>query len=104
MDILAAAAAIVLIIEFGVVEEKRDAFVAISTERIEEIRAFDGNQSFDVLVDETRPGVVVYVEKWDDADKQAAFYDWWVAEGMTERLSPLVTAAPKISRFEVAGD
>ena len=98
---LLAATAIALIIEFGVVEERRDEFVEISTERIEEIRAFEGNRSFEVLVDEARPGVVVYVETWDDSQKQAAFYDWWVAEGMTERLAPLVTGAPKISRFEL---
>lgn len=103
MDLLAAAA-IVLIIEFGVVEDRREEFVEISAERIEEIRAFDGNQSFDVLVDDTRPGVVVYVERWDDAKKQAAFYDWWVAEGMTDRLRPLVTGAPKVSTYRVATD
>lgn len=103
MDLLAAAA-IVLIIEFGVVEDRREEFVEISAERIEEIRAFDGNQSFDVLVDDTRPGVVVYVERWDDANKQAAFYDWWVAEGMTDRLRPLVTGAPKVSTYRLATD
>ncbi len=95
------AGVLVMIIEFGVVEERRDAFVEISTERIEEIRDFEGNQSFDVLVDDTRPGVVVYVERWDDAEKQAAFYDWWVAQGMTERLRPLVTGAPKISTYRL---
>lgn len=103
MDLLAAAA-IVLIIEFGVVEDRHDEFVEISTERIAEIRAFDGNQSFDVLVDDARPGVVVYVERWDDGEKQAAFYDWWVSEGMTDRLRPMVTGAPKISTYRVVTD
>lgn len=103
MEILAAAA-ILLIIEFGIVEDKREEFVAISTERVDEIRSFDGNQSFDVLLDDARPGVVIYVEKWDSADQQAAFYEWWIAEGMTERLRPLVTSPPSVSTYRVAED
>lgn len=99
-----AAGVLVMIAEFAVIPEKRDAFVAVTAEQVETVRAFDGNIQFDVLVDESRPGVVVYVERWETAAQQEVFYDWWVAKGLTDALRPMVTAAPKITTYRQAVD
>lgn len=49
-----AAGVLVMVIEFAVVPEQRDAFVTISSAQIETVRARDGNQGFDVLIDPSR--------------------------------------------------
>jgi len=97
-----AAGILVMVIEMAVVPEKRDDFVAITAEKVETIRKFDGNISFDVVIDETRPDLVVYVERWETPEQQAAFYAWWQAQGMTDRLRPYVTSAPKVAIYTSA--
>ncbi len=95
-----AAGALVMVIEFSVIPEKREDFVAISSAQTETVRARAGNQGFDVLVDPKRPDIVAYVERWETAEQQEAFYAWWVTQGLTEKLRPFVTAAPRISTYE----
>ncbi len=97
-----AAGLLVMVIEFAVIPEKRDDFVAISAAQIETVRARAGNQGFDVLVDPARRDVVVYIERWDTAEQQEAFFKWWMAQGLSERLRPFVTAAPKIATYTTA--
>lgn len=92
--------ALVMLIEFSVIPEQREAFVAVSAEQVETIRAREGNLDFDILVDPKQPGRVVYIERWETAEQQEAFYQWWIAQGLTERLAPYVAAAPKISTWE----
>ena len=72
-----------MVIEFSVIPDKRGDFVAISSAQTETVRARDGNQGFDVLVDPKRPDVVAYVERWETAEQQEAFYQWWVAQVLT---------------------
>jgi quinol monooxygenase YgiN len=93
------AAVTVMTIEFEVAPEKREDFVAITAEVVPAVRALEGNLQFDVLLDETRPNTVVYLERWETKAQQEAFYEWWVERGMTEKLRPLVTAAPKVSAY-----
>ena len=93
---------LVMIIEFAVFPEKRDDFVAISAAQVEIVRAREGNKGFDVLVDPKRPNVVVYIERWDTPEQQEAFFQWWGEQGLSDRLRPFVTAAPKIMTYEAA--
>jgi quinol monooxygenase YgiN len=94
----------VMIIEFDVRPERRDAFVAVTAQHVDAIRAFDGNVQFDVLVDDKRPGVVVYVERWKSEEQQHAFFAWWQAQGLVEELRPYVTAAPRATAYRQAVD
>lgn len=97
-----AAGALVMVIEFAVIPDKRDDFVAISSAQVEIVRAREGNQGFDVLIDPKRPEVVVYIERWETAGQQEAFFQWWGAQGLTDKLRPYVTAAPKIATYTTA--
>lgn len=97
-----AAGLLVMTVELAVIPDKRDELVAATVELAPQVRAMAGNRSFDVLVDEKRPDVVIYLERWDSAEQQAKFYEWWVAKGMTEKLRPFVTAAPKVTTFKSA--
>lgn len=99
-----AAGVLVMIIEFAVVPEKRDEFVTISAAQVETVRKFEGNRGFDVLIDDKRPDVVVYVERWETPAQQEAFYQWWVSKGLSDRLRPFVTAAPKIATYASTAD
>ncbi len=95
-----AAGVLVMVIEFTVIPEKRDDFIAVSTEQVETVRAREGNRGFYVLVDPKRPDVVAYIERWDTAEQQEAFFAWWNAQGLSEKLRPFVSAPPRISTFE----
>jgi len=95
-----AVGALVMVIEFSVVPDQREEFVAISAAQVETVRAREGNQGFDVLVDPRRPDIVVYIERWETPEQQEAFFAWWIAQGLTEKLTPYVTAAPKISAWQ----
>jgi len=98
--IVMAATALVMVIEFPVIPERRDDFVAISSAQVETVRAREGNLGFDVLLDPRRPDIVVYIERWETPEQQEAFFAWWIAQGLTEKLKPYVTAAPKISSWQ----
>jgi|APLow6443716910_1056828.scaffolds.fasta_scaffold97926_1 quinol monooxygenase YgiN len=95
-----AAGLLVMVIEFTVVPEQREAFVAISAEQVDAVRAREGNRGFDVLVDPKRPDKVVYIERWETPEQQEAFFQWWIGQGLTEKLRPYVTATPAISTYE----
>lgn len=95
-----AASVLVMVIEFAVIPEKRHEFVAISAAQVETVRAREGNLGFDVLVDPKRPGGVAYIERWETAEQQEAFFQWWVAQGLSDKLRPYVTAAPKITTLQ----
>ena len=96
------ASLLVMIIEFDVRPGKRAEFVTITAEQVAAVRASDGNIQFDVLVDDRRPNVVLYVERWESEAQQRAFYAWWQAQGLTERLRPLVAAAPRVTAYRQA--
>ena len=99
-----AAGLLVMVIEFSVIPEKRAEFVAMTAERVPQVRAFDGNVQFEVLVDEARPNVVLYLERWKSQEQQSAFLAWWQAQGMYDRMRPLVTAPPKVTAYRQAVD
>jgi len=99
-----AAGLLVMVIEFAVIPEKRDDFVAISTAQVETVRAREGNKGFDVLIDPKRPDVVAYIERWETSEQQEDFFQWWMAQGLSEKLRPYVTAAPKIATYTTATD
>lgn len=69
-----AAGLLVMVIEFTVIPDQREEFVAISAEQVAAVRAREGNRGFDVLVDPKRPDKVVYIERWDSAEQQEAFF------------------------------
>jgi quinol monooxygenase YgiN len=99
-----AAGLFVAMIEIAVIPEKREEFIALTAEQVPAARAFEGNLQFDVLVDPKRPNIVVYLERWESEDDNKKFFAWWVAKGMTEKLRPLVTAAPKETTYTQAID
>jgi len=99
-----AAGVFVAIIELTVIPEKREEFIAITAEKVPAARGFEGNIQFDVLVDPGRPDKVFYLERWESAEANKKFFEWWIAQGMTDRLRPYVTTAPKETTFTQAID
>ena len=98
------AGVLVMMIEFNVLHDRRDDFVAVTARQVEVARSFDGNIQFDVLVDDARPNVVVYIERWRSAKQQSAFFAWWQAQGLSERLRPYVVDPPRITVYRQAVD
>ena len=94
-----AAGIFVALIEITVVPEKREEFIAVAAEQTPAIRAFEGNIQFDVLVDPTRPDRVFYLERWESAEANKKFFEWWMSNGMASALRPFVTAPPKETTY-----
>lgn len=93
------ASVLVMIAEFGVVEEKRDEFVELAVANLEASRNYEGNIAFDVLVDESRPGVVVFYEVWESADAQRKYMAWRIGEGDLDKLQAYLTAEPRFMAY-----
>jgi quinol monooxygenase YgiN len=97
------AGVLVMIAEFGVAPEKQDAFLAFASENLEASRSYDGNIAFDILVDDTRPGVVVFYEVWESAEAQQAYMAWRIGEGDLDKLLSYMKAPPKFMAYRRVG-
>ena len=93
------ASVLVMIAEFGVEPDRRDEFVDLALANLEASRNYEGNIAFDVLIDETRPGVVVFYEVWEDAEAQQKYMAWRIGQGDLDQLQAYLTAEPKFTAY-----
>ena len=56
-----------------------------------------GNIEFDILVDETRPGQVLFYEVWESAAAQQAYMGWRVQAGDLTTLMSFLAAEPRFT-------
>lgn len=93
------ASVLVMIAEFGVEPERRDEFVEFALENLELSRTYEGNIAFDILLDETRPDVVVFYEVWESAEAQQKYMAWRIGKGDLDKLQAYLTAEPKFMSY-----
>lgn len=60
--------------------------------------AFDGNESLEVLVEDTDPNHVVVVERWTTAAHHDAYVAWRATEEGAPTALAAVVAAPPVTR------
>ncbi|MDP4335126.1 antibiotic biosynthesis monooxygenase family protein [Curtobacterium sp. A7_M15] len=69
-------------------------------ETLAQTAAFTGNESLEVLVDDTDPSRVVVVERWTTPADHDAYVAWrGTPEGAANALAAVVAAPPVTRRF-----
>jgi quinol monooxygenase YgiN len=69
-------------------------------ETLAQTGAFAGNESLEVLVDDTDPSRVVVVERWTTPEAHDAYVAWrGTPEGAANALAAVVAAPPVTRRF-----
>ena len=88
---------LVMLAELTLIPEKRDEFLDYTVENLEISRSAAGNITFDILIDETRPHVVLFYEVWESAEAQQAYMAWRVQRGDLTTLMGFLAGEPKFT-------
>ena len=84
-----------LSIQIGKVEE----FLAIVHDGLEVSRSFSGNRSFELYLDQEKPGKVLFVEQWESEQHFQKYYQWRVERGGFETLGEYFSAPPVMRSY-----
>jgi quinol monooxygenase YgiN len=96
----AVADTLVMLAEFTIKAEKREAFLAFTIDNLKISRAAAGNISFDILIDEARPDQVLFYEVWQSAEAQQAYMAWRVERGDLTTLLSFIAGEPKFTALK----
>jgi quinol monooxygenase YgiN len=67
---------LVMLAEFTIKPEMRDAFLNYTVENLALSRTAAGNIAFDILLDEAHPNQVLFYEVWESAEAQQIYMAW----------------------------
>lgn len=81
-----------------------DDFLDYAVENLAACRASAGNLAFDVLIDETRPDIVVFREEWASVAAQQAYMAWRAQSGGFTQLLSFLNSAPKLTALRRIAD
>ena len=90
---------IVMIAEFTLKPDQREAFLEYTAENLKFSRDYPGNLAFDILIDEARPDTVLFHEVWASAEAQQAYMAWRATESGFARLFSFLSAPPKFTAY-----
>jgi quinol monooxygenase YgiN len=79
-----------------------DAFLAFLKPLLPDTRAYAGFRSVDVLVDEDKPGHVVFQEVWESRAHYEKYLAWRTETGALAQLGEYLTAPPAFAYFSLA--
>ena len=100
---LNAVAAMVLVIwQLTVDPDRRDEFIEMTAENINESREYEGNIQFDIFVDEEQLDSVVFIERWESEEIRQAYMAYRAERGDIEELQAYLTSPPVISLYRQA--
>lgn len=95
---------IIMIAELTVRDDRVDEFLDYTVCNLAVSRSYPGNIEFDILVDEARPGQVLFYEVWESAEAQQAYMGWRVQAGDLTTLMSFLAAEPRFTALRrVAG-
>lgn len=86
---------LVVIAELAVRKDRIDDFLDYTVENLAISRSYPGNIEFDILIDETEPGRVIFYEVWESAEAQRTYLKWRVQSGDLTKLTSFLAAEPK---------
>jgi len=95
------AMSLVVISELSVQEDRMSEFLELVGAGLEVSRNFEGNQSFDIVVEEGSDKVV-FVERWETQEDFEKYYQWRMEQGDFEELRTYFSAPPNMRRFTSA--
>ena len=88
---------LVMLAELTIIPEKRDEFLDYTVENLAISRSAAGNITFDILIDEMHPNVVLFYEVWESAVAQQAYMAWRVERGDLTTLMGFLAGEPKFT-------
>jgi quinol monooxygenase YgiN len=88
---------LVMIAELAIKPEKLDEFLNYTVTNLEVSRAAAGNISFDILIDEARPSIVLFYEVWKSPEAQQTYMAWRVERGDLTILMSFLAGEPKFT-------
>jgi quinol monooxygenase YgiN len=88
---------LVMIAELTVRADRIDEFLDYTVKNLSISRSYPGNIEFDILIDETKPGQVIFYEVWESAEAQQAYMAWRVEEGDLTKLMALLAGEPRFT-------
>lgn len=88
---------LVMLAELTIKPEKMDEFLDYTVENLKISRSYAGNIEFDILIDETRPDLVLFYEVWESAEAQQAYMAWRVQAGDLTMLLSFLADEPKFT-------
>lgn len=91
---------LVMLAELTIKPEKRAEFLDYTVQNLALSRAATGNIAFDILLDETRPHLVLFYEVWESAEAQQSYMAWRVARGDLAILMSFLDAEPKFTALQ----
>jgi quinol monooxygenase YgiN len=95
---------LVMLAELTIRPEKLDAFLDYTVENLKISRSAAGNIAFDILIDETRPDLVLFYEIWESVVAQQAYMAWRIERGDLEILMSFLADEPKFTALRaIAG-
>lgn len=95
---------IIMIAELTVREDRVEEFLDYTVGNLAVSRLYPGNIEFDILVDETKPGQVLFYEVWESAEAQQAYMGWRVQAGDLTTLMSFLAAEPRFKALRrIAG-
>ena len=90
---------IIATVEFPLQPGKKDEFVDLLAETLKATRAYEGNESIEMLVEHGGTSVLL-VEKWQTVDHHKAYRQWRLDTGLRELMGPFVSGPPIIRYFD----
>ena len=88
---------LVMIAELAIKPEKLVEFLDYTVANLEVSRAAPGNITFDILIDEAPPNIVLFYEVWESPEAQQAYMAWRVERGDLTILMSFLAGEPKFT-------
>jgi quinol monooxygenase YgiN len=88
---------LVMLAEFTIKPEKREAFLDYTVENLALSRTAAGNIAFEILLEEAHPNQVLFYEVWESAEAQQSYMAWRVERGDLTILMSFLAAEPKFT-------
>lgn len=90
---------LVMIAELPIKPEKRAEFLDYTVDNLAISRSAAGNIAFDILIDEARPGHILFYEVWNSPEAQQAYMAWRVERGDLTTLLSFLSGEPKFTKL-----
>ncbi|PCI75550.1 MAG: hypothetical protein COB20_12560 [SAR86 cluster bacterium] len=85
--------------ELSIQEGKVEEFLALVHDGLEVSRSFSGNQSFNIFLDQEKPGKVLFIEQWESEQHFQKYYQWRLEQRDFETLGEYFNAPPAMHLY-----
>ncbi len=92
--------AVCVTLDLTIDTDKMGEFLAAIKGAAPETRAYDGCQSFDIWIDQDKPGHVLFYEIWDTRQHREKYIQWRTETGVMEALGNMMSAPPTIVVYD----